>query len=91
MHFDRNTMQRLYYMMFSFNPAGMDFPDTSTDLTFNSSSTTQTVMVSILNDVVPEDMLEYFSLILTSTDPAVTLNPMTANVTIIDDMDSKYY
>ena len=78
-------------MMFSFNPAGMDFPDTSTDLTFNSSSTTQTVMVSILNDVVPEDMLEYFSLILTSTDAAVTLSPMTANVTIIDDMDSKYY
>ena len=67
----------------------MDYPDTSTDLKFNSTSTTQTVMVSIFNDVVPEDMLEYFSLILTSTDPAVTLNPMTANVTIIDDMDSK--
>jgi len=78
-------------MMFSLNPAGMDFPDTSTNLTFNSSSRTQTVMVSILNDVVPEDMLEYFSLMLTSTDPAVTLNPATANVTIIDDTDSKYY
>ena len=78
-------------MMFSLNPAGMDFPDTLTDLTFSSSSTTQTVMVSILNDVVPEDMLEYFSLMLTSTDPAVTLNPATANVTIIDDSDSKYY
>ena len=69
----------------------MDFLDASTDLTFNATSTTQTVMVSILNDVVPEDMLEYFSLILTSTDPAVTLNPVTANVTIIDDMDSKYH
>ena len=67
----------------------MDYPDTSTDLTFNSSSTTQNVMVSILDDLIPEDMLEYFSLILTSTDPAVTLNPMTANVTIIDNMDSK--
>ena len=78
-------------MMFSFNPAGMDFPDTSTDLTFNATLTTQTVMVSILNDVVPEDTLEYFSLILTSTDTAVTLNPVTANVTIIDDMDSKYH
>ena len=78
-------------MMFSLNPAGMDFPDTLTNLTFNSSSRTQTVMVSILNDVVPEDMLEYFSLMLTSTDPAVTLNPATANVTIIDDTDSKYY
>ena len=48
-------------------------------------------MVSILDDLIPEDMLEYFSLILTSTDPAVTLNPMIANVTIIDDMDSKYH
>ena len=48
-------------------------------------------MVSILDDLIPEDMLEYFSVILTSTDPAVTLNPMTANVTIIDDMDSKYH
>ena len=69
----------------------MDFLDTSTNLTFNSTSTTQTVMVSILDDLIPEEMLEYFSLILTSTDPAVTLSPMTANVTIIDDMDSKYY
>ena len=69
----------------------MDFLDTSTNLTFNFSSTTQNVMVSILDDLIPEEMLEYFSLILTSTDPAVTLGPMTANVTIIDDMDSKYY
>ena len=69
----------------------MDFLDTSTNLTFNSSSITQNVMVSILDDLIPEDMLEYFSLILTSTDTAVTLNPMTANVTIIDDMDSKYH
>ena len=73
-----------------FNPAGMDFPNTSLVLTFNSSSTTQTVMVSILNDAVPED-LEYFSLVLKSTDPAVSLNPMIANITIIDDNDSKYY
>ena len=74
-----------------FNPAGMDFPNTSLVLTFSSSSTTQTVMVSILNDAVPEDMLEYFSLVLKSTDPAVSLNPMIANITIIDDNDSKYY
>ena len=69
----------------------MDFLDTSTNLTFNSTSTTQNVMVSILDDLIPEEMLEYFRLILTSTDPAVTLSPMTANVTIIDDVDSKYY
>ena len=73
----------------SLNTAGMDFPNTSLDLTINPSSTTQTVMVSILNDAVTENMLEYFSLVLMSTDSAVSLNPVIANITIIDDNDSK--
>ena len=68
----------------------MDFPKTSLYLTFSASSATKTVMVSILNDAVPEDM-EYFSLYLKSTDLAVSLNPMIANITIVDDSDSKYY
>ena len=59
----------------------------SISLTFNISSPTQTVMVPILNDMVPEDF-EYFSLVLVSNDPAVTLNPATANITLIDDLDS---
>ena len=67
----------------------MDFQDTSTDLTFNRSSPTQTAIVSILNDPVPEHMFEYFSLILASTDRAAILDPTTANVTIVDDLDSK--
>ena len=67
----------------------MDFQDTSTDLTFNRSSPTQVATVSILNDPVPENMFEYFSLILASTDRAAILDPTTANVTIVDDMDSK--
>ena len=71
------------------NLAGMDFQDTSTDLTFNRSSPTQTAIVSILNDPVPENMFEYFSLILVSTDRAAILDPTTANVTIVDDLDSK--
>ena len=75
----------------SLNAAGIDFPNTSLNLTFSPSSTTQTVIVSILNDAVTEDMLEYFSLVLMSTDPAVSLNPMIANITITDDNDSKYY
>ena len=75
----------------SLNTAGMDFSNASLDLTFSPFSATQTVMVSILNDAVTEDMLEYFSLVLMSTDPAVSLNPMIANITIIDDNDSKYY
>ena len=73
----------------SFITAGMDFPNTSLDLTFSPSSPTQTVMVPILNDAVTEDILEYFSLILMSTDPAVSLNPKIANITIVDDGDSK--
>ena len=67
----------------------MDFPNASLDLTFSPSSTTQTVMVSILNDAVPEDMFEYFSLVLMATDPAVSLNPVIANITILEDSDSK--
>ena len=65
----------------------MDFANISIDLTFNISLPTQTVMVPILNDMVPED-LEYFSLALTSNDSAVTLNPATANITVRDDVDS---
>ena len=59
----------------------------SIGMLFNTSSPTQDVMVPILNDMVPED-LEYFSLLLISDDHAVTLNPSTANITIIDDIDS---
>ena len=81
---------QIHFRVF-FNAAWMDFPNTSLDMTFSPSSTTQTVMVSILNDAVTEDMLEYFSLVLMSTDPAVSLNPMIANITIIDDSDSEYY
>ena len=74
-------------MILSLNTAGMDFPNTSLDLTFSPSST-KTVMVSILNDAVPEDM-EYFILVLMSTDSAVSLSSVIANITIIDDSDSK--
>ena len=73
----------------SLNTAGMDFSNISLDLTFSPSSTTQTVMVPILNDAVPEDMLEYFSVVLMSTDPAVSLSPKIANITIVDDNDSR--
>ena len=65
----------------------MDFPNISVDVTLNTSSTTQTVMVPILNDVVPEN-IEYFSLDLMSNDPAVTLNPATIYINVLDDIDS---
>jgi len=73
----------------SLNTAGMDFPNTSLALTFSLSSTTQTVMVPILNDAIPEDMLEYFTIVLMPTEPHVSLNPSIANITILDDGDSK--
>ena len=44
-------------------------------------------MVPILNDVVPEN-IEYFSLDLMSNDPAVTLNPATIYINVLDDIDS---
>ena len=66
---------------------GMDFPNISIDLTLNTSSPARTVMVPILNDMVPED-LEYFMLALMSNDPAVTFNPVTANINVLDDIDS---
>ena len=66
---------------------GMDFLNMSIDLTFKASSPSQTVMVPIVNDTVPED-IEYFILSLMSNDPAVTLNPVTASINILDDIDS---
>ena len=58
------------------------------DLTFNSGTTTQTVMIPILGDNVVEST-ESFTVSLTSADSAVTLNPSTTTVTIQDD-DSKF-
>ena len=82
-------LQRLKYVVISLNAAGMDFVNVSLDLTFSASSTTQTVMVTILDDTAPEHMLEYFSFVLMSTNPAVAFNPMITNITIIDNSDSK--
>ena len=65
----------------------MDFQHVSFDLTFNASSPAQTVMVPILDDMTV-DNFEYFSLVLMSNDPAVTLNPVAANITVVDDLDS---
>jgi len=66
---------------------GMDFSNVSVDLTFKASSPSQTVMVPILNDTVPED-LEYFRVALVSNDPAVIFNAVTASINVLDDIDS---
>ena len=78
---------KLYIIFIPQSVGGTDFRNISIDLTFNTSSSTQTVTVPILNDMVPE-YLEYFSLVLMSNDPAVTVNPATANITVLDDINS---
>ena len=69
-------------------PASSDYTTVSMDLTFNSGTTTQTVMIPIVGDNVVEST-ESFTVSLTSADGAVTLNPSTTTVTIQND-DSKF-
>ena len=77
--------------MLSLPPASSDYTSVSMDLTFNSGTTTQTVMIPIIGDNVVEST-ESFTVSLTSADSAVTLNPSTTTVTILDDDDdSKFW
>ena len=69
-------------------PAPSDYTSVFMDLTFNSGTTNQTVMIPIVGDNVVEST-ESFTMSLTSADSAVTLNPSTTTVTIQDD-DSKF-
>ena len=53
-------------------------------MTLNASISSQTVTIPILNNgVVAESVL--FSVVLTSADPAVVLQPETADVIVEDD------
>ena len=70
-------------------PAPSDYTTVSMDLTFNASSTTHTVPISILGDTVVEGT-ESFTVSLVSADSAVILNPSTTTVTIEDD-DGKFF
>ena len=68
-------------------PAPSDYMTVSMDLTFNSGTTTQTMMIPIVGDNVVEST-ESFSVSLTSADSAVS--PSTTTVTIEDDDDGKF-
>ena len=70
------------------SPAPSDYTTVSMDLTFNSGTTNQTVMIPIIGDNVVEST-ESFTVSLTSADSAVILNPSTTTVTIQDD-DGKF-
>ena len=57
-------------------------------LTFSASMLSQTVMITIADGAVVEGP-ETFSVNLTTSDPAVMLNLMTAAVNIQEDNDSR--
>ena len=61
----------------------MDYIVTSSDLTFDAATSSQTVTIPILEDHLFEGS-EIIIVTLTSTDPAAILNPSSASVTIED-------
>ena len=68
--------------------AGEEYTPVSTSVTFNASTQTQTVNISILdNEIVAGSTM--FSVSLTSADPAAILNPASADINIEDDDGEK--
>ena len=65
-------------------PASFDYTTVATDLTVNGGTTTQTVMIPFLDEIVVQGTRS-FTVSLTSVDSAVTLHPSTTAVTIQDD------
>ena len=66
----------------------MDYNVTSSDLTFNGATTSQTVTIPILEDNVFEGS-ETIVVTLTSADPVSILKPPSTSV-IIEDNDGKH-
>ena len=73
-----------------YSPDPADYRGLSRSLVFNGGTRSQTVTVTIQNDVVVEQQFENFLMRLRTRyyDPAVILSPATATITIEDD-DSK--
>ena len=69
------------------SPAGTDYTDVTTTLTFDAIIISQMVIVSIVDDSVVEDT-EFINLALTSEDNAVMLNSASAKINI-EDVDSE--
>ena len=61
----------------------VDYVATSSDLTFNATTSSQTVTIPILEDSIVEGS-ETIIVTLTSTDPAAILNPQSASISIED-------
>ena len=67
--------------------ASVDYIFTSSDLTFNATTSSQTVAIPILEDDIFEGS-ETVIVTLTSADPAAIVNPSSASITI-EDNDGK--
>ena len=67
----------------STTPAGIDYNNTTVNLTFDAIISTQMVIVPVLDDNVVEDT-EFINLTLTSVDNAVIINPPTTRINIED-------
>ena len=76
-----------FHELFLIPLAMLDYRVTSSDLTFNATTSSQTVTIPIIEDNIVEG-LETIIVTLTSTDPAAILNPPSASVTI-EDNDGK--
>jgi len=65
----------------------VDYTVTSSDLTFDAATSSQTVTIPIVDDDIVEGS-ETIIVTLTSTDPAAIPNPSSASITI-EDNDGK--
>ena len=65
----------------------MEYIHVSTNVTFNAGISAKMVNIPILNNMMVADST-LFSVVLMSADPAVTLNPATTYISVLDDIDS---
>ena len=72
---------------FLVHSATVDFEVTSSDLTFDTATSSQIVTIPILEDDIVEDS-ETIIVTLTSADPAAIIKPSSASITI-EDNDGK--
>ena len=79
--------EKWYIFFFAF-PASTDYTALSRSLVFNGATGSQTVLIPIQDDMVVENQFESFFIRLSTSDSAVMLDPVSANVTV-EDNDSE--
>ena len=63
--------------------AGLDYVSVETDITFESGTVSETVIIPILDDVVQEDK-EMLIVTVSTSQPNVRIGKATATITILD-------